>query len=70
MVPAVDGGVVKSDTRIPSILLHGIQKSTAALRTNSSWKLRNKEGVISHVVDPFLYPFSWEATGYILSIFQ
>ena len=39
MIPALDGGVAKSDTRIPSFLLHGLQKTTAALRLDSSWTL-------------------------------
>ncbi len=59
-VPTIDGGVMKSDTVIPKSLHHEFQKATASLRRASQQPSR-ADGV-SDVVNPFLYPFSWEHT--------
>jgi hypothetical protein len=66
MVPAVDGGVVKSDTRVSGIFLRDVQRTSAALRGDFSQKVSKGHSVISNVVDPFLCPFSWEAAKFVL----
>jgi len=66
MVPAVDGGVVKSDNRVSGIFLHDVQRTSAALRRDLSQKSSTGHAVISNVVDPFLSPFSWDAAKFIL----
>jgi len=65
MVPAVDGGVVKSDTRVFGIFLRDVERTSAALRRESSRNFSKRHMVISNVVDPFLCPFSWEAAKFI-----
>lgn len=65
MVPAVDGGVVKSDTRVPGMFLHDVQRTLAALRGDLFQMVSKRRSVISNVVDPFLCPFSWEAAKFI-----
>lgn len=53
--------MVKSDTQIPDTLLYEIKKCIARLPRRSQTKLISYDG-ISHVVDPFLFAFSWEKT--------
>ena len=60
IVPAIDGGVIKSDIVIPRSLHDEFQKATASLRRASRQTSCANE--VSDVVDPFLYPFSWERT--------
>ena len=65
IVPAIDGGVVKSDVLVPGILLRGVQKVTTALRRDNSKHSGSKHDTISNVVDPYLYAFSWEKSRFI-----
>ena len=60
IVPALDGGVIKSDTLILKDLHDEFQKVTASLRRTSRQSTAVGESL--DVVDPFLYPFSWEHT--------
>ena len=59
-VPTIDGGVMKSDIVIPRSLHDEVQKATASLRRASRQTSCADE--VSDVVNPFLYPFSWEHT--------
>lgn len=58
-VPAIDGGVVKSDCRISSILKNQLQKTAAYLRRDARLQLRTDD-VVMDVVDPYLFPFAWD----------
>lgn len=60
VVPAIDGGVIKSDMVIPKSLQDEFLKATASLRRASRQISRADE--VSDVVSPFLYPFNWEHT--------
>ena len=60
IIPTIDGGVIKSDIVIPESLYHEIQRATASFRRASLQTSSADE--ISDVIDPFLYPFSWEHT--------
>ena len=65
IVPAIDGGVVKSDVLVPGILLHAIQKAAAALRRDYFKESTSEDGIVSNVLDPHLFAFSWERTRFI-----
>ena len=60
-IPAIDGGVVKSDAQIPGTLRNEFQKLIAGLPRRPRKETRLYDG-LSHVVDPFLFAFSWEKT--------
>ena len=60
-MPAIDGGVVKSDAQIPDTLREEFQKIIAGLLKGRRKETRFYSDV-SHVVDPFLFAFSWEKT--------
>ena len=60
MIPSIDGGVIKSDSVIPKVLHDEFQKATSILRGVS--RSSSDPAEILDVVDPFLYPFSWEHT--------
>lgn len=64
MIPAVDGDIVKSDTRVSDIPLQDVQQTSAALRSDFAENVSQKHSVISNAVDPFLCPFSWEAAKF------
>ena len=60
IIPTIDGGVIKSDTLIPESLHNEFQRVAASFR-NASVQTSPTDGVLE-IVDPFLYPFSWERT--------
>ena len=60
IIPAIDGGVIKSDILIPESLRNEFQRATANLRRASLQTSAADE--VSNAVDPFLYSFSWERT--------
>lgn len=53
--------MVKSDTQIPDTLRYEFQKAIAGFPRRSRRGTKFYDG-LSYVVDPFLYPFSWEKT--------
>lgn len=53
--------MVKSDTQIPDTLRYEFQKLIAGFPRRSRKETRLDDG-LSHVVDPFLFAFSWEKT--------
>lgn len=53
--------MVKSDTQIPDTLRYQFQRLIAGLPRRSRRGTKFYDG-LSYVVDPFLYPFSWEKT--------
>ena len=60
-MPAIDGGVIKSDTQIPDTLRYEFQKIIAGF-SQGPQKDPRLDYQISHIVDPFLFAFSWEKT--------
>ncbi len=61
IIPAIDGGVVKSDTKIPETLRYEFEKLIAGFPRRLRSESRLCDGP-SHVVDPCLFAFSWEKT--------
>ncbi len=59
-VPAIDGGVIKSDCRVSSILRKELQKVAAYVRKDACMQL-STDNVVD-VIDPYLFPFAWERT--------
>ena len=55
IIPALDGGVIKSNDCIDLALRKDLQSATAALRKHSS------EQVVD-LIDPYLYPYAWMRT--------
>lgn len=60
-IPAIDGGVIKSDRRIPSLLQNEMQKTIASLSRHAR-VLSITDDVAVDVVDPHYFPFVWERT--------
>jgi hypothetical protein len=60
-IPAIDGGVVKSDCRISIILKAEVQKTLACLRRDACMQFSTDDMIVD-VVDPYLFPFAWERT--------
>lgn len=58
-IPAIDGGVVKSDNRITSILKNELQKTAAYLQRAARLQL-GTDDVVVDVVDPYLFSFAWD----------
>ncbi len=65
IVPALDGGVVKCDVPVASTILHGIQKASAILRKDYFKPSNSDDSIISNIVDPYLYAFSWEKSIFL-----
>ena len=61
IIPAIDGGVVKSDTQIPNELRCDFQRVIAGFSGHSQKGTKSYDER-SHVIDPFLFAFSWENT--------
>ena len=66
IVPTIDGGVMKSDARVTGIPLHGVQNAAAALRRDYSKSTKSENNMVSNVVDPYLFAFSWEKARFIM----
>ena len=60
IVPAIDGGVVKSDIIVPGILRKELKRTIASLQRTH--RQTNRTYDVLDVVDSFLYPFDWERT--------
>ena len=61
IVPAIDGGVLKSDSSVDRSLQDGLRIAAAALRKDYAG--RNVQlGSVRDIVDPSLFPFVYEKT--------
>ena len=60
-VPALDGGVLKSDDCVESLLQRDLQKATAALRRASPNSIYPSHRILD-IVDPYLFPFIFAKT--------
>ena len=61
VIPVIDGGVIKSDRRISSMLNDELQKTIASLRKHA-YVLPTTDDVVVDVVDPYHFPFVWQRT--------
>ena len=62
IIPAIDGGVVKSDSQISNVLRYEFQKVIARFPRRSRKENESYDGQSSFIIDPFLFAFSWEKT--------
>ena len=61
IIPAIDGGVLKSDNSVDQSLKDELRMAASALRKESAtWNAQN--GIIKDIVDPSLFPFVFEKT--------
>lgn len=60
-IPALDGGVLKSDDCVESSLRRDLQRATAAMRRDSANSTCSSPG-IADIVDPYLFPFVFAKT--------
>ena len=58
IVPALDGGVLKSDVRIPLVLQSELHRALASIRKDTYQRLSNDKITID-LVDPYLFPFEF-----------
>ena len=58
-IPAVDGGVFKSDGCVNFALRHDLREAAATLRGERAWP-RDQRSQVTDLVDPFLFPFTFE----------
>ena len=61
LIPAIDGGAIKSDRRISSFLNNELQKTIASLPRHTH-VLTTNDNVAVDVVDPHYFPFVWGRT--------
>ena len=61
IVPAIDGGVIKSDDIGEVPLKNDTTREAVGLRKNMI-KTADREYPVVHVVDPYLYPFAFAET--------
>lgn len=61
IIPALDGGVIKSDTCVDEATHTGLKDAAAALRKHQGGSKRSHEHEVD-IVDPHLFPFAWEKT--------
>ena len=62
-VPAIDGGVIKSDESIDSIVKQGLLRAMDELKSDYRCQgLSAKGRQVADIVDPYLFPFAWDQT--------
>ena len=61
IIPALDGGVIKSDSSVDEVTHAGLMEAAAALRQREGFSKSSQVGEVD-IVDPFLFPFAWETT--------
>ena len=61
IIPAIDGGVVKSDSIVDRSLQNELRMAASALRKDVA-ESRGISGVVKDIVDPSLFPFIFEKT--------
>ena len=62
VIPAIDGGVFKSDHPSSLIFKYEVQKAASSVRKDAFKRSSSSRDVVTHVVDPYLFPFAWERT--------
>lgn len=62
IIPAIDGGVLKSDHTTFSILKRELQRVTASVRKDVFKRSSTGDDGVTHTVDPHLFPFAWKRT--------
>lgn len=60
-IPAIDGGAIKSDRRIPSFLSNELQRTITSLPRHT-YVLSTNDDMVVDVVDPHYFPFVWGRT--------
>ncbi|KAL8662433.1 MAG: hypothetical protein Q9202_004754 [Teloschistes flavicans] len=58
IIPAIDGGILKSDECVYPSTKTGLQCAIASLRS----QCYSQESPVHDLVDPFLFPYTWEKT--------
>ena len=61
LVPAIDGGVLKSDSRVDQSLQDDLRIAASALRKEHA-RRNVQSGSVRDIVDPSLFPFVFEMT--------
>jgi len=67
ILPAVDGGVIKSDGCVNPSLSRELLKAVASIEEDSLPNRTSPREQIIDLVDPFLFPFSWDKTKVLRS---
>ena len=67
IIPAIDGGVIKSDDCVAACMRKDLLKAIAQFKSIRTTQRNRSADQIDQVVDPFLYPFSWEKTRAVRS---
>lgn len=60
IIPAFEGGVVKSDDCVPTFTRHALLNAVAAIRTQNLSHSRDCQ--VRDIVDPYLFAYAWERT--------
>ena len=60
MIPAIDGGVIKSDGCIPSLTRLALLNAIAVIQSQSP--SYNRDSQVRDIIDPYLFAFAWEKT--------
>ena len=61
IIPALDGGVIKSDDCVDEATHAEVKEAVAALREHEGVSRRPEKCEVD-IVDPHLFPFAWEKT--------
>lgn len=69
IIPAIDGGVLKSDTCVPSSTRIALTEAIALLRTPGTCHDISEDAVDQDLVDPFSFPFAWDRTRTLRNAF-
>ena len=62
IIPAIDGGVFKSDTSVPTPTRTDLVHAIATLRAHKGSQIGRADDTVQDLVDPFSFPFMWERT--------
>ena len=60
MIPAIDGGVIKSDDCIPTLAKLALLNAIATMRAQNPSQIYDRQ--VQDIVDPYLFAFAWEKT--------
>ncbi len=61
IIPAINGGIIKSDDCVDLSLKGGVQRAAAALRKEAV-RPRGSNNQVEDILDPYLYPFVFGRT--------
>ena len=70
IIPAVDGGMIKSDDCVSEAIKYDVRKAAASMRREPPQLTKISTSPVVDIVDPHLFPFAFENTrtlrgGYI-----